>query len=98
MHEALKIAQDSSHGLGLLAAEEIPKGSELIALPEHIPLRFGSVESDGGDEISSVLVDLARQVPGWCAFPSILISLIAYFCLCHVLFSWVFCKFVIKCD
>ncbi|PON81793.1 Rubisco LSMT methyltransferase [Trema orientale] len=63
VHQALKIAQDSSHGLGLLASEEIPKGSELISLPEHIPLRFGSFESDGGDEINSVLVDLARQIP-----------------------------------
>ena len=49
MHEAVKIAQDSSFGLGLVASEEIPKGSELIVLPEHVPLRFGSLESEGGE-------------------------------------------------
>ncbi|KAM6562105.1 hypothetical protein CsatB_022103 [Cannabis sativa] len=60
VHQGLKIGEDSSHGLGLLASEEIPKGSELISLPQHIPLRFGSLESD---EIHSVLVDLAQKVP-----------------------------------
>ncbi|XP_030499723.2 uncharacterized protein LOC115715072 [Cannabis sativa] len=60
VHHGLKIGEDSSHGLGLLASEEIPKGSELISLPQHIPLRFGSLESD---EIHSVLVDLAQKVP-----------------------------------
>lgn len=65
MHEAVKIAQDSSFGLGLVASEEIPKGSELIVLPEHVPLRFGSLESEGGDGgLDSVLVNLARHVPG----------------------------------
>ncbi|KAM2658404.1 hypothetical protein EV2_021116 [Malus domestica] len=63
VHEAVKIAQDSSFGLGLVASEEIPKGSELIVLPEHVPLRFGSIESDGGDGVDSVLDDLARLVP-----------------------------------
>lgn len=64
MHEAVKIAQDSSFGLGLVAIEEIPKGSELIVLPEHVPLRFGSLESEGGDGgLDSVLVNLARHVP-----------------------------------
>lgn len=64
MHEAVKIAQDSSFGLGLVAIEEIPKGSELIVLPEHVPLRFGSLESEGGDGgLDSVFVNLARHVP-----------------------------------
>ncbi|PQM42954.1 protein PLASTID TRANSCRIPTIONALLY ACTIVE 14-like [Prunus yedoensis var. nudiflora] len=64
VHEAVKIAQDSSFGLGLVVSEEIPKGSELIVLPEHVPLRFGSLESEGGDgELDSVLVNLARHVP-----------------------------------
>ncbi|KAB2624164.1 histone-lysine N-methyltransferase setd3 [Pyrus ussuriensis x Pyrus communis] len=63
VHEAVKIAQDSSFGLGLVASEEIPKGSELIVLPEHVPLRFDSIESDGGDGVDSVLDDLARLVP-----------------------------------
>lgn len=64
MHQAVKIAQDATNGLGLLASEEIPKGSDLIALPDHIPLRFTPLESDGGDGLHSVLVNLARQVPG----------------------------------
>lgn len=64
VHHSLKIAQDSTNGLGLLASDEIPKGSDLIALPHHIPLRFSPLESDGGDEPHFVLVNLARQVPG----------------------------------
>ncbi|EXC16432.1 Histone-lysine N-methyltransferase setd3 [Morus notabilis] len=47
VHHSLKIAQDSTNGLGLLASDEIPKGSDLIALPHHIPLRFSPLESDG---------------------------------------------------
>ncbi|KAL6187532.1 hypothetical protein ACLB2K_038930 [Fragaria x ananassa] len=63
VHEAVKIAQDASFGLGLVATDEIPKGSELVVLPEHVPLRFGSLESDGGDGADAVLANLARQVP-----------------------------------
>nr|XP_015895374.2 actin-histidine N-methyltransferase [Ziziphus jujuba var. spinosa] len=63
VHPAVRIAQDTSNGLGLLASEEIPKGSDLIALPDQIPLRFTPLESDGGDGLHSVLIDLARQVP-----------------------------------
>ncbi|KAL6189897.1 hypothetical protein ACLB2K_036298 [Fragaria x ananassa] len=63
VHEAVKIAQDASFGLGLVATDEIPKGSELVVLPEHVPLRFGSLESDGGDVADAVLANLARQVP-----------------------------------
>ncbi|KAM1919326.1 hypothetical protein FF1_023849 [Malus domestica] len=47
VHEAVKIAQDSSFGLRLVASEEMPKGSELIVLPEQVPLRFDPIESDG---------------------------------------------------
>ncbi|KAM5566882.1 hypothetical protein ABKV19_015146 [Rosa sericea] len=63
VHEAVKIAQDTSFGLGLVASEEIPKGSELVVLPEHVPLRSGPLESDGGDGADAVLANLARQVP-----------------------------------
>lgn len=67
VHPAVRIAQDTSNGLGLLASEEIPKGSDLIALPHHIPFRFSPLESHGGDDaLHSVLIDLARQVPGIC--------------------------------
>lgn len=65
MHPSVRIAERDPYGLGLVASEEIPKGSDLIALPHHIPLRFGSsVEEDGGDDAYSVLVSLAGQVPG----------------------------------
>ncbi|GMP93262.1 hypothetical protein CsSME_00043170 [Camellia sinensis var. sinensis] len=64
VHQAVKISQVDPYGLGLVASEEIPKGSDLIALPDHIPLQFGSLELDGGDAAHSVLVNLARQVPG----------------------------------
>ncbi|KAF5939704.1 hypothetical protein HYC85_023963 [Camellia sinensis] len=63
VHQAVKISQVDPYGLGLVASEEIPKGSDLIALPDHIPLQFGSLELDGGDAAHSVLVNLARQVP-----------------------------------
>ncbi|GFS40510.1 rubisco methyltransferase family protein [Actinidia rufa] len=63
VHQAVKIAQVDPYGLGLVASEEIPNGSDLIALPHHVPLKFGSLESDGGDGAYSVLVNLARQVP-----------------------------------
>ena len=58
VHQAVKIAQlhDETIGLGLVASEDIPKGSDLIALPHHIPLSF---EFD-----HSVLSNLARKVPG----------------------------------
>ncbi|TKY60976.1 Histone-lysine N-methyltransferase setd3 [Spatholobus suberectus] len=59
VHRAVKIAQlDSSNGLGLVAKEEIPRGSDLIVLPHHLPLRFTSLEQE-----DPLLHDLARQVP-----------------------------------
>lgn len=61
VHPAVKIVQDDTTGLGLIVSGEIPKGSDLIALPDHIPLRF---ESDGGNGLDSVLANLAHQVPG----------------------------------
>ena len=64
MHQAVKIAQDDSRGLGLVASEEIPRGTDLIVLPEHVPLRFRSLESDHEDGLDSVLVNLARRIPG----------------------------------
>ncbi|XP_059446299.1 uncharacterized protein LOC132177845 [Corylus avellana] len=60
VHPAVKIAQDDTTGLGLIVSGDIPKGSDLIALPDHIPLRF---ESDGGHGLDSVLANLAHQVP-----------------------------------
>ncbi|RDY09876.1 Histone-lysine N-methyltransferase setd3 [Mucuna pruriens] len=58
VHRAVRIAQlDSSNGLGLVAKEEIPRGSDLIVLPHHLPLRFTSLEHD------PLLHHLARQVP-----------------------------------
>ncbi|XP_010271179.1 PREDICTED: histone-lysine N-methyltransferase setd3 [Nelumbo nucifera] len=63
VHHGLKIAAGDSYGLGLVASEEIPKGSDLIALPSHLPLRFRSLDSEDGDGIESVLIQLARQVP-----------------------------------
>ncbi|KAI4357552.1 hypothetical protein L6164_001492 [Bauhinia variegata] len=63
VHQAVKIAQDESRGLGLVAAEEIPKGSELIILRDHMPLRFNSTELEHEDGLDSVLVNLASQIP-----------------------------------
>ncbi|KAI3696310.1 hypothetical protein L1987_79322 [Smallanthus sonchifolius] len=63
VHPFVRIAESGPLGLGLVAVEEIPKGSELIGLPEHIPLRFPVTESDGGDESYYNLMNLARHVP-----------------------------------
>ncbi|EOY01090.1 Rubisco methyltransferase family protein isoform 2 [Theobroma cacao] len=60
VHEAVKIAQDTTLGLGLVASGEIPKGSDLIVLPDHVPLKFQSDEQNGAD---SVLLHLSHQVP-----------------------------------
>lgn len=64
VHKALKIAQtEQSDGFGLVATEEIPKGSDIIVLPEHIPLKFGDSEADGESGAHSALVNLAQHVP-----------------------------------
>ncbi|KAL3635945.1 hypothetical protein CASFOL_020492 [Castilleja foliolosa] len=60
VHHSIKVAnleEEKTNGLGfgLVAADDIPKGSELISLPQHIPLRF--------DEQSSTLIDLAQHIP-----------------------------------
>ncbi|KAJ1437879.1 SET domain [Sesbania bispinosa] len=57
VHGAVKIAQLDSNGLGLglVANQEIPMGTDLIVLPHHIPLHFTPHDS--------VLLDLARHVP-----------------------------------
>ncbi|THG14858.1 hypothetical protein TEA_010425 [Camellia sinensis var. sinensis] len=79
VHQAVKISQVDLYGLGLVASEEIPKGSDLIALPDHIPLQFGSLELDGGDAAHSVLVNLARQVPApLCFFGHVFNAYAAY--------------------
>ncbi|KAK6921614.1 SET domain [Dillenia turbinata] len=63
VHPSLRIARsDDSLGLDLVSSEAIPKGSDLIALPHHIPLRFGSDGADGSHS-HSVLLDLACRVP-----------------------------------
>lgn len=64
VHQSVKIAfleeeKPNGLGLGLVASDDIPKGSDLIVLPEHIPLRF---EAKDGE--SSALTHLARHVPG----------------------------------
>ncbi|MED6180522.1 hypothetical protein PIB30_011037 [Stylosanthes scabra] len=56
VHPAIKIAVNHSHGLGLLANQQIPKGSDLIVLPDHIPLRFNHQDQDA-------TLQLARHVP-----------------------------------
>ena len=56
----LKISDMGAHGLCVVASEDIPEGSDLIALPSHLPLRFKkSPESDG----DSALFELALCIP-----------------------------------
>lgn len=58
VHPSVKIAISEPYGLGVVASDDIPKGSDLIALPEHLPLQFGPVGAD------SPMAKLAQQVPG----------------------------------
>lgn len=75
VHKDLTIAEGESFGLGLVASEEISKGSELISLPSHLPLRFRSLDpSDGADASDSALVHLSRRVPGLCYLAFILLG------------------------
>lgn len=64
VHEAVKISQEGNNGFGLIASQAIPKGSELIVLPDHIPLKFGPLEYENADGATSVLINLAQKVPG----------------------------------
>ncbi|KAL5052501.1 hypothetical protein RYX36_033183 [Vicia faba] len=65
VHRAVKIAQLDSGGLGLglVAKEEIPIGSELIVLPQHLPLHFTSFHQDSNDDENSLLLQLSSHVP-----------------------------------
>ncbi|RZC61487.1 hypothetical protein C5167_023225 [Papaver somniferum] len=64
VHKGLKLVDEESNGIGLVSSEDIPKGSDLISLPSHLPLKFQSLESGDEDSLDSVLIQLARQVPG----------------------------------
>lgn len=58
VHPAVKIAtSERRNGLGLVASEDIPKGSDIISLPENLPLQFGTVEAD------SPMFKLVQHVP-----------------------------------
>ncbi|GAV61915.1 SET domain-containing protein/Rubis-subs-bind domain-containing protein [Cephalotus follicularis] len=63
VHQGVKISQDATNGLGLIASQEIPKGSLLISLPHRLPLKFSPLAINGGDGAGAVLVNLARRVP-----------------------------------
>ncbi|KAG5628390.1 hypothetical protein H5410_000107 [Solanum commersonii] len=63
VQKSIKIAQGDSFGLGLVASEDIPKGSDLIALPQHIPLKFDGSSSES-ENSHSALIKLAQHVPG----------------------------------
>lgn len=64
VNDAVNITHDTTnYGLGLFASAEIPKGSDLIVLPDHVPLKFQS-DNNKDDEASSILLHLSNQVPG----------------------------------
>ena len=86
----MKIAQQLD-GLGLIATEVIPKGSDLIVLPEHIPLRFEASEADFEKGSYSSLIKLAQHIPGMNFFPSLFSFLFALVKIGFLLFflcSW----------
>lgn len=70
VHQSIKIARLESDpnelGLGLVASNDIPKGSELIALPHRIPLKFEDKNED-----FPILMNLARHIPGMFFFRGI---------------------------
>ncbi|KAF5184433.1 Histone-lysine n-methyltransferase [Thalictrum thalictroides] len=59
VHPGIKIAAADQYGLGLIASQHIPKGSHLIALPNHIPLRFPNHNHNSG----FIFNQLAHRVP-----------------------------------
>ncbi|WCJ33613.1 Rubisco methyltransferase family protein [Euphorbia peplus] len=61
VHQAVKISSEGNSGLGLIASQPIPKGSDLIVLPYHIPLKFEFHGADG--PATSALVNLAQNIP-----------------------------------
>ncbi|CAI9096758.1 OLC1v1032970C2 [Oldenlandia corymbosa var. corymbosa] len=65
VHQGVKLTHqlNSSDGIGLMATEEIPKGSDLIVLPDHIPLKFGASEADSESGPYTSLVKLAQHIP-----------------------------------
>lgn len=81
VHPAVKIAEDGTTGLGLVASAEIPKGSDLIALPAHVPLRF---ESDVGGGLDTVLANLALRIPGMELLLLDLIQIVFMFTCCRL--------------
>lgn len=94
VHPAVKIAEDSTTGLGLVASAEIPKGSDLIALPDHVPLRF---ESDVGGGLDTVLANLALRIPGMELLLLDLIQIVLFTCCrlcsfkCFIRYIFAFC-------
>ncbi|KAK4753843.1 hypothetical protein SAY87_001947 [Trapa incisa] len=63
VHPAMRISQDTFCGLGLTTIERIPKGSDLIALPPHLPLRFESCIGEEAADAEPVIASLAEKVP-----------------------------------
>ncbi|CAA6659381.1 unnamed protein product [Spirodela intermedia] len=65
VHPKLKIADGGEYGLTLVASEDIPRGSRLVALPERLTLRLRwSQDDDCADRPDSPLSQLVKRVPG----------------------------------
>ncbi|WOL06603.1 histone-lysine N-methyltransferase setd3 isoform X1 [Canna indica] len=62
VHPKLRIADRDPYGLGVVATDEIPSGTELIALPTHVPLRFDRAP-EAADGAHSTLMELAQRIP-----------------------------------
>ena len=56
VHPKLRIAEGISEGRTIIASEEVPKGSRLVALPERLALRIRMEDSS--------LNQFVRRVPG----------------------------------
>ncbi|KAK9705300.1 hypothetical protein RND81_07G046300 [Saponaria officinalis] len=61
VHDAVQVAPVSPYGSGLVASDFIPRGSDLIGLPPHLPLRLD--DSNDCSPSSAVLNHLIQQVP-----------------------------------
>lgn len=90
----MKIVQLDPYGFGLVVSDDVPIGSDLIALPHHVPLRFS--ENVEGVGFESVLDDLGRRIPGMCVLEFVcvqmwLLYLIKLGCI-SIIYEHVFCQ------
>lgn len=64
VHPNITVADRGPYGLGVVATGDIQPGSELIALPSHLPLFFERCPRNDDGGAHSTLMQLALRIPG----------------------------------